>query len=148
MREKSLEENIELGLYDKEQIRAHRAVLKTLDGYLLEVKKQNLMDREEAFEYIRDCFGEQTAKREEQMETSGQYLENAFDFMEFAFLESQEMVVFVTELTVNRYSAAFIQENGCDRFYQYNKRLLFGQQQREILSGINEVKELWKNQIQ
>ena len=148
MREKSLEENIELGLYDKEQVRAHRAVLKTLDGYLLEVKKQNLMDREEAFEYIRDCFGEQTAKREEQMETSGQYLENAFDFMEFAFLESQEMVVFVTELTVNRYSAAFIQENGCDRFYQYNKRLLFGQQQREILSGINEVKELWKNQIQ
>ena len=112
------------------------------------MKKQNLMDREEAFEYIRDCFGKQTAKREEQMETSGQYLENAFDFMEFAFLESQEMVVFVTELTVNRYSAAFIQENGCDRFYQYNKRLLFGQQQREILSGINEVKELWKNQIQ
>ncbi len=146
IREKSLEENMELGLYDKEQVRAHRSVIKALDSYLLEVKKQNLMDKEAAFEYIRACFGMETAKREELIEKSGKYLEHAFDFMEFAFLESQEMVVFVTELTVNRYSAAFIQENGCDRFYQYNKRLLFGEQQREILSGIQEVKELWKNQ--
>ena len=148
IREQSLEENINLGLYDKEQIRAHRRVIKALDTYLLEVKKQNLMDKEEAFDFIKESFGAETAAREAQIETSGRYLENAFDFMEFAFLESQEMVVFVTELTVNRYSAAFIQENGCDRFYQYNKRLLFGEQQREILSGIEEVKELWKNQIQ
>jgi hypothetical protein len=67
--------------------------------------------------------------------------------MEMAFLESQEMVVFLTELTANRYSASFIQENGCDRYYQYNKKLLFGEQQREILSGIDEVKKLWKTQI-
>ena len=112
------------------------------------VKKENITDREEAFARIKASFEEETEKRETQIEKSASYLENAFDFMEMAFMESQEMVVFVTELTVNRYSAAFIQENGCDRFYQYNKKLLFGQQQKEILSGIDEIKHLWKNQFQ
>ena len=148
IKEKSLDENIELGLYDKEKIRAERRVLKALDSYLMTVKKENITDREEAFARIKASFEEETEKRETQIEKSASYLENAFDFMEMAFMESQEMVVFVTELTVNRYSAAFIQENGCDRFYQYNKKLLFGQQQKEILSGIDEIKHLWKNQFQ
>ena len=44
--------------------------------------------------------------------------------MEQAFAESQEMVVFVTELTVNPASHAFLTENGCERYFQYNKDLL------------------------
>ena len=51
-------------------------------------------------------------------------LEAAFDFMEQAFAESQEMVVFVTELTVDPASHAFLTENGCERYFQYNKDLL------------------------
>ena len=51
-------------------------------------------------------------------------LEAAFDFMEQAFAESQEMVVFVTELTVDPVSHAFLTENGCERYFQYNKDLL------------------------
>ena len=45
----------------------------------------------------------------------------AFDFMEQAFAESQEMVVFVTELTVNPVSHAFLTENGCERYFQYTR---------------------------
>jgi hypothetical protein len=44
--------------------------------------------------------------------------------MENTFAESQEMVVFVTELTLNPASHAFITENGCDRYFRYNKDLL------------------------
>ena len=51
-------------------------------------------------------------------------LEAAFDFMEQAFAESQEMVVFVTELTVNPASHQFLTENGCERYFKYNKDLL------------------------
>ncbi len=39
---------------------------------------------------------------------------------------------FVTELTVNFYSAKFISENGCDPYYVYNRGLLFGERQREF----------------
>ena len=51
-------------------------------------------------------------------------MEAAFDFMEQAFAESQEMVVFVTELTVDPVSHAFLTENGCERYFKYNKDLL------------------------
>ena len=61
--------------------------------------------------------------------------------MEEAFGQSQEMVVFVTELNVNYYSVWFIKENGCDKYYQYNKKLLFDKQQEEILSELNEVEQ-------
>ena len=57
-------------------------------------------------------------------QTASAALEAAFDFMEQAFAESQEMVVFVTELTLSPAAHAFIAENGCERYFQYNKDLL------------------------
>lgn len=57
-----------------------------------------------------------------------------------AFGQSQEMVVFVTELNVNYYSVWFIKENGCDKYYQYNKGLLFDEQQEQILSELDELR--------
>ena len=62
-----------------------------------------------------------------------------FDFMEEAFGQSQEMVVFVTELNVNYYSVWFIKENGCDKYYQYNRGLLFDEQQAEIMAEMDEL---------
>ena len=49
------------------------------------------------------------------------------------------MVVFVTELNVNYFSIWFLQENDCDKYYQYNKGLLFDEQQQKILSELDEV---------
>ena len=46
------------------------------------------------------------------------------------------------ELTVNRYSAWFIGENGCDRYYKYNKGLLFRERQKGILEEMDEVRDL------
>lgn len=147
IRQEDFEKKLEAGFYTREQAGWMRQVENTLDRYCMELKKHNETNPKKAFAWIKEEFAKETVDREKQMEESASYLENAFDFMEMAFLESQEMVVFVTELTANRYSASFIQDNGCERYYQYNKKLLFGEQQREILSGIDEIKKLWKTQI-
>ena len=78
-------------------------------------------------------------KLEQQIEDTSKALDNAFDFMEEAFGQSQEMVVFVTELNVNYYSVWFIKENGCDKYYQYNRGLLFDEQQAEIMAEMDEL---------
>ena len=52
------------------------------------------------------------------------------------------MVLFVTELTAGYYSAWFIRENGCDRYYQYNKGLLFAERQQMISRQIEEARDL------
>ena len=100
------------------------------------------MDEQAAFERVRTEFVKETKVREAVTLAAGECLEYAFDFMERAFGESQEMVVFITELTVNFYGAKFLSENECARFYKYNKGLLANERRAGILSGIEEVEML------
>ena len=53
--------------------------------------------------------------------------------MEGAFGNSQEMVMFITELNSNANSVAFLQETECERYYQYNKELLFEDKRKKLL---------------
>ena len=62
----------------------------------------------------------------------GARLEHAFDFMEATFGGSQEMVLFVTELNTGFYSVQFLQEYECERYYEYNRNLLFSEEEKEI----------------
>ena len=89
---------------------------------------------------IKAGFNRETAALEEETEQVSQALECAFDFVEKAFGEDQELVVFITELSLSYYAIRFISDNGCPRYYRYNKTLLSGEQQREILQQINELK--------
>ena len=87
-------------------------------------------------------FAKDVEKREEIYDNVGDELDNAFNFIEFVFGQSQEMVVFVTELNAGYYSIKFIDEHGCVKFYQYNKNLLFKERQRKIISDIDEINEM------
>ena len=69
-------------------------------------------------------------------------LEHAFQFMEDAFGESQEMVAFVTELNANYYSVWFIRENGCDLYYRYNKGLLFDERHADVVRQMDEAESM------
>ena len=105
---------------------------KRKDGILAEVNRllsewtPMSADFETAFEQARAGFAAQAEHTEQLSETASQALEYAFDFIENAFGEGQEMVVFVTELTVGPDSAPFIADNGCERYYRYNQSLLVG----------------------
>ena len=57
--------------------------------------------------------------------------------MEIAFANSQEMTVFITELNTNFYSVQFLQSYECERYYQYNKNLLFDEKRQNILKRID-----------
>ena len=66
-------------------------------------------------------------------------LENVFLFSEKAFADGDEILIFVTELTANYYSARFIGRYGCDRYYMHNKQLQFDQRQQEIIKRMDEI---------
>ena len=63
-------------------------------------------------------------------------LEYAFDFLEKAFENGQEMVVFVTELAIGAESAMFLAEHTCERYMRYNEKLLVGTRKAELLSEL------------
>ena len=120
--------------------RLYRRMLETLEGYGLKVEKEHL-EGEEAFDRVKELFAEAVACRELIYNRTKEALEHAFDFMEDAFGDSQEMVAFVTELNTSVYSVRFLKDYDCDKYYKYNKRLLFDERQQEILTELDEVEE-------
>lgn len=124
----------------KQEEYIRKDVIQKLESYQKMMLEEHL-DAKEAFEKIREDFNQETAYREDEINKTSSALECAFEFMEQAFGESQEMVVFVTELNVNYYSVQFIKENGCDKYYQYNKGLLFDEQQEQILKEMDEIEQ-------
>lgn len=59
-------------------------------------------------------------------------LRNVFGFMEKAFGQSQEILILVSELTIRPDLAGYIYAHGCDKYYEYNDRLLFEDQQNTL----------------
>ena len=112
-----------------------------LEQYEKKVREEKLK-KEAAFEMVKACFGELLEKREDAIETAKEALEYGFDFMEEAFGESQEMVSFVTELNADPSALKFITENGCDRYYRYNKALMMEESHRELLQQMEDMEQL------
>lgn len=84
-------------------------------------------------------FAEESRAYETSLKETGTMLEFAFDFMEAAFGDSQEMVVFITELNTGRFSVQFLQEYDCERYFQYNERLLFQNREDDIKTRIDNL---------
>ena len=105
---------------------------------LLKEGKPNdkVLSDEEAFEEAKEAFFAQKRTLEQSETKTAAALEHAFDFMEEAFSLGEEMVVFVTELTVSREASSFLSEYTCERYLTYNSRLLVGTRRRELLSEL------------
>lgn len=96
---------------------------------------------EDAFAGIKKDFERVKNEREEVLDNAAEYLENAFDFILKAFGEEQELIMFVTELSINYYAVRFINDEGCDRYTYYVSKFLAGDGQREIMDDIRAVRE-------
>lgn len=128
-------------LLEELEIQSSIMILDTLQNYQNEIVQKAIKNGDEAFEYIKQNFNNLLQKREQEIVQTTEYLNNAFLFLEEAFGESQEIVIFITELTSNPYSIKFINENGSEKYYHYNQSLLFQQGRNEILQKIAEVTE-------
>lgn len=95
------------------------------------------LDVKESFAQAKAGFDRQRETLEDAEKKAMNALEHAFDFMEHAFENGEEMVVFVTELTLSTEAAMFLSEHTCERYMTYNEQLLIGKRKREILSELN-----------
>lgn len=121
----------EAGSYSRDE----KYLKKQLFGLLRENSPYEVSAKE-CFESAKRGFHKQKEKLAQLEEKTAQTLEYAFDFMEHAFENGQEMVVFVTELTMNSESALFLSEHVCERYKQYNEQLLVGTRKAELLSEL------------
>ena len=125
------------GTVDPETRKTALGALRTLDDYLHALEAAKPADNEAAFAQLKALFGEQTAKRSEAAAQTGQEFDAAFAFLEAALGESQELVLFATELTADPNTSWYIQNFGCDAYFRQNQKLLFDDTEQTILDEIH-----------
>ncbi|MDD2958752.1 MAG: AAA family ATPase [Lachnospiraceae bacterium] len=133
--ERNARRKAESGQNDRELRRCNLRLWETLERY-----EKLLAGSGAAFQTVQQEFQKETKLREQKIEETAAQLEYAFDFMEAAFGEGQEMVIFITELSVHSDAVWFLRENECPRYYKYNKSLLFEDQQAAIRQQLDEVR--------
>lgn len=126
----------------KEQEYIRRRSQQELEAYAKILKSKNYLGSEEAFADIKQRFEVLADEYKGELKSASDALEFSFDFVESAFGDSQEMVIFITELNTGYYSVWFVDQNGCDRYYKYNKSLLFAERQKGILTELDALEEL------
>lgn len=90
----------------------------------------------EEFALVKEKYDETVANMKNQTESAKKELKALFDFVEAAFEEGNEMLILVTELTVNQASAQFIATFGSEEYQKHNKELLLGERGEEIKAQI------------
>lgn len=133
------EQKQKAGLLTREEKYRYLDVMETMDRYLKNVKAESSAGGAEVFGQLAAMFGEEREAYEALCSQVLEKLEYAFDFMEGTFGDSQEMVIFITELNTSYYAVRFLGENECERYYRYNKKLLFEDRQADILKRLDRL---------
>ena len=97
-----------------------------------------LKSQREAFALIKGDFDRRTKELRKSAGDAGKKLSNLFRFCGEVFPDGQELLILVTELTLNPHCARFIGQHGCEEYYQRNQELLFYERQQEIIQKMED----------
>jgi hypothetical protein len=122
-----------------ESRRAYQLIIYIMQKDAQGIRMANITKPDEAFAYIKEQFdGEVQAMRRES-EAISQQLSNLFAFVEKTFGDGNEMLILVTDLTVNYNSAKFISQKGCKEYFKYNKKYQLYERQQEIADALEQL---------
>ncbi len=123
-----------LSKQDREVLLLEIAELERIRGIVSKAENKN--DPLAAFEIVKGEFEKLKKDLQGLVAATSKKLTNTFEFCESAFGDGQEMLVFVTELTVHYFAAHFIGKYGCEEYFKYNKSLLLYERHKKIISEI------------
>lgn len=138
-RKKLIDSMAKAGTLSSEDKKKHRAIAKFLEEEKRRLRLEQLADAKEGFQLIKSSFDKEVVAMKEENSKIQSRLHNVFAFSEVAFKDGNEMVVLVTELTVNAYSARFIGTYGSVDYQKHNEDLMLHERQDEILREIQDL---------
>ena len=108
------------------------------DQWYEQLKASQGTMKEEDFEREKAEFVKQTKRLQSVVAATGEKVERAFDFLEAAFGKGQELLVFVTRLTMGEDSVLFLASRPCERYLRYSEEFLTGKAKGMLLKELNE----------
>ena len=139
---KSLEIKKKAELLSPAKCAEKEKILDILQQYGQKLKEAHMQDKTEGFARMKMMFQECINDRRGTIREVKEMLSNAFQFMEEAFGDGQEMVLFVTNLTGNERISSFIAAHGCEAYFRYSENLNFRKTEQQLAAACREILEL------
>lgn len=116
------------------------SAIEALNEIKLLITKKQPKDGAEAFKIINEDFLKRKSDLEKLVSATGTKMSNMFRFTEQTFgADGQEILILVTELTINSYATHFISRYNCDEYFNHNKKMMFFERKKEIMTEIENL---------
>ena len=117
-------------LLNNERLYAGNFTLNFLEGAI---------NREEDFNKIQENYKKEVSQLKEFQKETSSSLKNIFHFIEKAYGKDQEMVYFMTELTVRSHISYYIDRYGSEEYFKYNDELLLDEKRSSLKNKISNL---------
>ncbi len=117
----------------------HKRILRFLENCKKEAVTHKKTATDQVFVLIKSLFDEEVSRMKQDTELCQSRLSALFDFVEKAFSQGNEMLILVTELTVNNDSSRFIATFGCEAYQRQNKQLMLSERTEQLAQEIREL---------
>ena len=117
----------------------YQNVIDTLQADAKAIHMAGAYRPQEAFALIKERFDQEVNDMKSRRGEISRKLSNLFHFVEKVFGAGNEMLVLVTDLTVNYNSAKFISRCGCKEYEKYNKKFQIYERQQEIADAVEKL---------
>ena len=136
----------EAGQLDKEKRDLGQREAQMLEDYRARLRREEITVPAEEMDALREWFAAEVEQRRAQGAQTGEQFDNTFRFLEKALEQSQELVIFVTEVTAGYDTSWFVENFGCEAYFRHNRELLFDDTRHRIREEIAAAKAAQKEE--
>lgn len=122
-----------------EERKRHRNVIYFLEEGKKDLYVSDVAEGEAAFGHLKEKYDHKVTKMKQVTQRVQGELHELFAFVEEAFGQENELLILVTELTVNSASARFLATFGSQDYQRHNKELMLSERKEDIRARIAEL---------
>ena len=122
-----------------EAIQVKEEILLILGDFRKELLTKKEKDPESAWRCVKEAFQGKVRELKEKAGKCRTEMSHVFHFLENAWSGDDEMLIFVTELTSDYFTARFIGHYGSDEYFLHNRELQFEERKKELTARIDQI---------
>ena len=137
--QKNMAEKEAAGSLSRVEKRKFQHMILFLEKLNKEIYETEVMNGKEAFVIVKQRFDETVSAMKKETSQIKEKMHHLFGFVAEVFEDGNEMLILVTELTVNSYSSKFISMFGSEDYQTYAKELMLTERKNEIVEEIQKL---------
>lgn len=138
-RQKGMEALQKAGSLSDREKRKQRNVIRFLSDCAGKLRMADMPDAGAAMRFVKEHYDDEVASYKRETEKTGKKLHYLFTFVEDTFGSGNEMLVLLTECTVNKDSAKFISMYGCEDYHRHNEEMMVSERGDILMQQIEEL---------